>query len=261
MLKIPLITLFLIIYVNTLFAYNDYDLDGVEDGYDRCPNTVITDLVDINGCTIKSLESHHHFDIIMGINYTDYSEDFSTTIQLDYYYYKQFSAQISSSYFSSNQNTYNGSNINDPYFSVYYNFMPLSELSIRVGLGAIVAIDEKYTTNNTDYISNINLSYSFSNFNIFSGYSYTSIQDKSDTIKYQDINAFNIGFGVYPTKKLYSSLSYNLTQNIYKNSKDIDNISFYNFYSFNDNWFTTINYEYYITNEVNSLTIKLGYYF
>ena len=59
-----LVTLFLIIQATTLVAYSDFDLDGVEDIHDNCPNTSMTDLVDINGCTIKSLKSNHHFDII-----------------------------------------------------------------------------------------------------------------------------------------------------------------------------------------------------
>jgi hypothetical protein len=36
-----------------LFAYVDSDMDGVEDKDDLCPNTLMTDLVDLNGCTIK----------------------------------------------------------------------------------------------------------------------------------------------------------------------------------------------------------------
>ncbi|NOZ89733.1 MAG: hypothetical protein GXO60_00445, partial [Epsilonproteobacteria bacterium] len=38
-----------------LFAYIDSDLDGVSDEHDLCPNTPITDIVDINGCTIEKL--------------------------------------------------------------------------------------------------------------------------------------------------------------------------------------------------------------
>jgi len=255
-----LLTLNLLFNINILLAYSDSDLDGIEDRYDNCPNTLITDLVDINGCSIKSLKSNHHFDIITGLNYTDYTEELSTSLQVDYYY-KQFSAQLSSTYLSTNKNSYNGNNINDPYFSLYYSFTPLNELKIRVGLGAIIAIDESSSTNNTDYISSINFSYTFPLFNIFAGYSFTIIEDESDTLSYQDVNAFNGGFGFYPTTKLYSSLAYNMTQNIYKGSDDIDNVSFYNFYSINENWFTTLNYEYYITDEINSITLKIGYYF
>lgn len=39
----------------TLLAYSDYDMDGVEDNIDKCPNTSFNELVDIEGCTIKVL--------------------------------------------------------------------------------------------------------------------------------------------------------------------------------------------------------------
>jgi hypothetical protein len=261
--KLSLPILALLFQTSMLMAYSDSDLDGIEDPYDSCPNSLITDLVDINGCRIKSLQSDHHFDIIAGVNYTDFTDDLSTSLQLDYYY-KQFSAQLSSTYLSTDENTYNGSNVNDPYFSLYYTFTPSNELKVRVGLGAIIAISENNATNainNTDYISSINVSYTLPTFNLFAGYSYTAIKDKSDTISYQDVNAFNAGVGLYPTTRLYSSLSYNTTQNIYKESKDVDNISFYNFYSFDENWFATLNYEYYLTDKINSFTLKVGYYF
>jgi len=45
----------LILIVFNLYGYVDSDLDGVDDSIDRCPNTPFSDLVDKNGCTIKSL--------------------------------------------------------------------------------------------------------------------------------------------------------------------------------------------------------------
>jgi len=50
----------------SLYAYIDTDLDGVADNDDMCPNTLITDLVDLSGCSKKSLVSPQHFSFITG---------------------------------------------------------------------------------------------------------------------------------------------------------------------------------------------------
>jgi len=49
------VLLLLILIVFNLYGYTDTDLDGVDDSIDKCPNTPFTDLVDKNGCSIKSL--------------------------------------------------------------------------------------------------------------------------------------------------------------------------------------------------------------
>jgi hypothetical protein len=41
----------------SLLAYSDYDMDGVDDAVDKCPNTPFNELVDIRGVhRKKSLE-------------------------------------------------------------------------------------------------------------------------------------------------------------------------------------------------------------
>ena len=262
--KLIILLLFLSTYITSLSAYVDTDLDGVSDIKDRCPNTLITDLVDMNGCSIKSLENPHHFDIITGLTYSsikqsDIKDTTNINLQLDYYYQK-FSLQLVTSYQDSN--TYNGNNINDPYLAGFYNFTPYPNLQARIGFGVIIPIDEsEYTTNNTDLIANINLSYSYNKYNFFSGYSYTNINDKDETLTFRDISSFNLGAGFYIKENFYTSLAYNNAQSMIKNSKNTENLSLYLFYSFTTNWFATLSYEYYLDDSMNTISAKIGYYF
>ena len=50
MKTITTITLSFLLFSSTLFAYQDYDIDGVEDSLDLCPNTPFDVLVNKNGC-------------------------------------------------------------------------------------------------------------------------------------------------------------------------------------------------------------------
>jgi len=261
-----------------LFAFSDYDMDGVEDKKDKCPNTPMSDLVDINGCSKKVLKNFsisttnlHHFDIIVGINYSQESYDnlakadtTSESLQLDYYY-KNFSIQASTSYYDSHSVSYNDSGITDSFLGAYYKFVPLKNLDIRVGAGAIIPTYDTTLNNNTDYTASINLSYMLKkDINIFGGYNYVIIND-SDTIdiKYQNTNSYSIGLGFYPIQKLYISGSYNSSDSIYTNVKDIDTASFYGFYSITDNWFSTLNYAYGLSDTAsdNYFSLRIGYYF
>jgi len=76
-------------------------------------------------------------------------------------------------------------------------------------------------------------------------------------------NAYSIGVGFYPTQKLYISGSYNSSDSIYTNVKDIDTASFYGFYSIDENWFSTFNYAYGLSDTAsdNYFSLRIGYYF
>lgn len=266
--------LFLLLTISvSLIAYSDYDMDGVDDKIDQCPNTPFSDLVDTGGCTIKSLESAHHFDIIFGINFSQTSyetmentDTFSQSLQLDYYY-KNFSLQANSSYYNSQSVTYNNSGTNDSFLGAYYKLKPINNLTIRLGGGAVIPTYETdLNNNNTDYTSSLSLSYILKNMNLFGGYSYTIVNDNdivSDGIFYQNTDSYNLGLGFYPTSKVYISASYNSSDSIYKDIDTINTASFYAFYNINSNWFTTLNYAYGLSDTAsdNYGSLRLGYYF
>ena len=201
-----ILSILLILSYTLLLATSDFDMDGVEDSIDNCPNTPITDLVDIKGCTIKSLASLHHFDIIMGVSYsqTSYtgvgnSDTISESLQVDYYY-KDFSVQVSTSYYDSSSSSYSDNGMGDSFIGAYYKLYPLSNLNLRFGLGAILpTYDSTLNNNNTDYVASLNLSYMLEKINIFGGYNYTMINDdESPTVfigKQFGVNDINFSGG------------------------------------------------------------------
>jgi len=269
---------------SSLMAYSDSDMDGVDDTHDKCPNTPLMDLVDINGCTVQKLTppvNNHHFDIIVGANYTGSNyvstpatDTYSTSIQVDYYY-KDFSLQASTSYYTTDASDgYSESGMNDSFVGAAYNFHPSKELTLRVGIGALLpTYDTSLNNNNTDYLVSLNASYTLGKANVFAGYIYTQINDDdvvvtlSDgtpyDIYYQNTNAYSMGLGYYLSNKLYVSGAYNQTQSIYQGTDDAKTLSAYAYYGIDAHWFMNFSYAYGL-NDVASdhaASIKLGYYF
>lgn len=257
----------------SVFAYSDYDMDGVDDKTDQCPNTPFSDLVNTKGCSIKSLESPHHFDIIFGINYSQTSyqtledaDTLSQSLQIDYYY-KDFSLQASSSYYNSQSATYNNSGTNDSFLGAYYKLNPSNKLTLRLGAGAIIpTYKSDLNNNNTDFTASANLSYMLKNANLFGGYSYTVINDDdipAQSVAYQNTNSYNFGLGFYPSSKVYISGAYNSSDSIYKDVDMINTVSINVFYNIDANWFTTVNYAYGLSNTAsdNYASLRVGYYF
>jgi len=261
-----------LLFLSRLYAYSDTDLDGVEDNIDLCPNTPILEIVDIDGCGFKTLESNHHFDIVLGENYSqlDYvtnekTDTYTTTLQVDYFY-KNFSLQASSSYYDSSSKTTSNSGVNDTVISAYYLFHLSDTFNLLLGGGLILpTYDTDLNNNNTDYFSSINISHSLDKVSIFAGYTYTFINDDdiSNVVAYQNSSAYSAGVGYHLSSKYYLSASYYQAQSVYEDVDDIKNLSLYNFYSINTHWFTTLTYAYGLSDTTSDhfASIRLGYYF
>ncbi|MCJ7764953.1 MAG: DUF3187 family protein [Thiovulaceae bacterium] len=253
----------------SLFAYSDLDMDGVDDLIDQCPNTPLTELVDIKGCTVRSLESPHHYDIIMGASYSqiDYNTQASAdtltgTLQVDYYY-KSFSLLASTSYYRSDSQD---SGLNDSFIGAYYQLTPSEALSLRLGVGVVLpTYDSGLNNNNTDYSASASLSYTLSDINLFGSYSYTLINDDDiqNVVYYQNTNGYSAGIGFYPTDRLYTSVVYNSSDSIYQNVEAIESASAYLFYTIDSHWFATLNYAYGLSDSASDHygEFCLGYYF
>lgn len=261
----------LLLSASALLAYNDADMDGVEDAYDQCPNTSFAELVDIKGCP-KSLQTPHHFDVIFGLNYassnygdTQKSDTYTGSLQLDYYY-KNFSLQASTSYYEAQSTSYSDNGLNDSFLGASYKFEPTQKLSLRVGAGVILpSYDTELQNNNTDYMGSLNVSYELEGLNVFGAYSHTLIGDDDipDLVLYQDTSAYSVGLGIYPNEKLYVSAAYNKGESIYKDVEDIETLSVYGFYAIDANYFTTLSYALGVSDSAsdNSLSLRIGYYF
>lgn len=254
-----------------LFSFDDMDMDGVDDINDKCLYTPFSDLVGSDGCTIESLESLHHFDIITGVSFsdTDYNtlsktDTTTASLQLDYYY-KNFSLSLNSSYFSNSSDTYSASGMNDTYLGVDYK-LAFNKLYVSLGTGLLLpTYDTTLNNNNTDYTANVNLSYNIGRISLFGTYGYTFVNDDDvkDIVSYQNSNYFSLGLGYYLTSKFYLSSYYNVSDSIFKDVSKIQTVSLYTYYSINDNFFTTLNYAYGLSDTAsdNYLSLKIGYYY
>jgi hypothetical protein len=272
-------------FSTALLAYSDMDMDGVADSVDKCPNTPLTDLVDVNGCPIKTVKvsqkTNSHFDIVVGANYagsnfvsTPASDTYSSSLQLDYYY-KDFSLQASTSYYKTDSDGYSESGMNDSFVGAAYNFHPVKALTLRVGAGALLpTYDTSLNNNNTDYVGSLNASYLLGKINVFAGYVFTQVNDddvvvttnngaNSYNVVYNNTNAYSAGLGYYLTNKLYMSGAYNQTESIYKGVEDAKTVSAYAYYSIDKNWFMNFSYAYGLSDSAsdNAASVKLGYYF
>ncbi len=279
-MKIVLQFLTLVFLSSSLFAYVDSDMDGVEDAVDSCPNTPFSDLVDISGCTKKSLVSPHHYDIIFGANYSssnyqtlNATDTIAGSVQVDYYY-KNFSLQASTSYFTTEGNGFSDSGLYDSFVGGSYQFKPTQNLSLRVGTGALIpTYKSSLNNNNLDYTATANISYNLGKVNLFGGYSYTIVNDDNvnvvdangttTAVIYQNTQGYSVGAGVYATQKLYISGAYNATNSIYANIEDIATASVYAYYSIDSHWFSTLSYAYGLSSSASDhyASIRLGYFF
>ena len=272
---IKFFALFLLPLCIPLLAYVDSDMDGVDDAVDRCPNSLLTDIVDTTGCTVESLISPHHYDILLGIDYTnsDYktlskTDTLSSTFQADYYY-KDFALQLNTSYFYTKTDTTTQTGFYDTYLGISYNFQPQEQITLHLGGGIIFPT---YTTllnnNKTDYFSTLNISYTIQDFNLFGSYSYTfigdnNIQENNLTISYQNTHALSVGCGYYVNTNLYISTTYSASDSIYTNIETMQTLSFYGFYTLNKHYFTTLTYAYGLSSSASDTyaSIKIGYFF
>ena len=260
------------IMISTLFAYSDLDLDGVVDSTDQCPNTPMTELVDIKGCSTQSLASDYHYDIIIGESYSqiDYNtnektDTYATTVQFDYFY-DNFSLQVLSAYYSSKSASYSDKGLTDTTLSGYYLIPVADDFSVRIGAGIVLpTFDSTLNNNNSDYIGSLSATYSIDKLNLFAGYNFTMINDDdvANVVTYQNTHAYSGGVGYYLTPKWYASTSYYQADGIYKGMEDIKNASVYNFYSLDKQWFTSVNYSYGLSDSSSdhALSVRLGYSF
>jgi hypothetical protein len=246
-----------------LLAYSDSDFDGVADEHDMCPNSEMTDIVDMSGCSVEKLvlpkDNPHHFNLIVGANYLN-NNTLNESLQVDYYY-KKFTLRLQTA-------NYEDGGLGDSSLGVYYTFSPKHELSFKIGALAIFpTYDTEFDNNNMDYKASLAMNYQLDTISLFGGVGYTLINDdniNSSTYKitYQNSQSYYFGFGSYFISKLYSSLIYSSSSSIYKGGDTLSNLSFYNYYNIDKKWFTSFGYSQGLTDSsLNQLYINLGYHF
>jgi len=254
-------------------AYIDNDLDGVDDSVDRCLDTPLSDLVDMSGCSVTSLLSLHHYDLLIGFEYanSDYrtlnqTDTLATTFQADYYY-KNFSLQVVGSYFSTDNTTYKDDGFYDTLVSAVYRFE--TPLAVSLGVGSILPTYKNDLSNNkTDFFTTLNCDYTQDKWSFFGTYTYTFIGDddyneNNLSISYKNTHTLSGGVGYYINNRLYSSLSYGWSQSIYEGITPITTLSLYGYYDISEEFFCTFSYTYGLSQSAsdNYFGIRFGYYF
>jgi hypothetical protein len=254
-----------------LHAYEDQDMDGVDDKDDKCLYTPFMELVDSDGCSTEVLLPPYKFSLIAGLNYsdTDYNtlsktDTLTTSLEINYTY-EDFIFSFSTSYYMNNSNIHRTSGMNDTYLGVDYLTM-LDEFYVTVGSGLILpTYDSIYGTNKVDYTLNLNVGYALGNVNYFGvlGHTWIGDTDVVDYVEYKDTNYFSLGVGYLFSPKLYVSSSYNQSDSIYVGVGVISTASMYLFYEIDEELSVNLSYAYGLSDMAsdNYLGLNLGYKF
>ena len=262
MRKIVLIFLF----TKIAFAYIDTDLDGVADNDDLCPNTLFTDLVNKNGCPIKTLSntsSEHNFNFMIGFAKSELDQNTFEKTNTTYktyqinYDYKKYSVYLATSTYKSNDEQ----GFNDTSLGLNYNFFQKNNLSISAGLEVIFpTYKSDFKNESTDYGMNIDIFYNFNNIFLFNRAAYTFINDKDIAfILHQNTISTNTGLGYLFNNDLYTSLTYYQSKSIYKDVDNIKSSSLNLNYKINNHYFISSSYSYGLSDSTSDNFISFGF--
>jgi hypothetical protein len=251
-------------------AYMDSDIDGVEDIYDKCPQTPFSDLVDYDGCSIHGGAKEFYFDIIFGMgfsqtNYTlqESADTITTFMQSDFYMDNITLQAVISRYRSDTQDS---SGWDDTTLALFYK-LPLSDTFSLNLLTALVfpTYKSSYGNEALDYRVGFNFSYLVDEKNyLFGGYSYTFVNDSDfGFITYQNTKSLHVGITHKPTLQKSYTLSYVINESIYKNITAIKTLGAGYSLDLNRNWFVDACYDYGLSDSASkhSFSLSIGYFF
>lgn len=258
--------------LSQLYGYSDADWDGVEDAFDRCPQTPLSDLVDMDGCTILKTEKTLHYSIIGGvgyskINYASQEKADTTTVSFEAnVYMDRWQLQGSMSRYSSSTENSKESGMDDSALNLFYRW-PLSEqLSITPGIGVVFPTYKTgYGNEATDYSAMVSVEYQFSpTLYGFSGYGYTWVNDEDTPIAtYQNNATFYTGLAYDFKTGQEWNIHYNANDTIYQGSENARTIGIGFFSQLTPHWFADATYDYGLSDSAgeHSWNFRLGYYF
>lgn len=233
------------------YAYSDYDVDGVEDSIDACPNTPFDVLVDERGC--EEGESYYGALTLLGgtISAID-SQTKNLTNALFFVNYRYYDWDVALSTFNDIQNTI--SNVpNTFYISSGYRYELSTELKAKLSLGT------KQSTLQNDYYFTSSVDYSLNESqNIFIYYSYTVAEDSSD-INYNNFHTFSLGTGRIFKDNWYSALSYDFSGASLEKSTDYKALSWSNTFALTSKYYFLTNYSYGLSSGASDHTISLQF--
>ncbi|WP_457600119.1 transporter [Hydrogenivirga sp.] len=251
---IPLVGLLSLVQV--AFAFQDSDLDGVEDSRDRCPNTPILQLVDKYGCPLESkrgVRGKFYLRVGGGV-LKDGSEERTFSLFSVAYSYKRFYTSFTTRYYLSSK-LYDPGMGDSSLFLGYSGFVTdrlyiLPGVRIKLPTG-----DSQYSDGKVDYTPSLVLDYILDGYDVFAYLSYTFRGDSA----LRDTFSYSVGAGYDFTRSLYVSLSYDLSQSAVRSGYN-SYLSVFTLYDLTDGLYTTLSYSKGINEEAtdHSLSVRLG---
>jgi len=239
------IVLSVLLLSSVLVAYEDQDIDGVDDSKDLCPNTPFDVIVDERGCSYdKKFLGKIALQIGSDISFNTLSDPINNLNLFANYTYDHWNFSLSNTNYSTTNLNKVDSSENSLYLTVGYLFQNAS-FNTRVSVGTKFDLTDTDTGDrDNDYYSSINVDYGINKKqNIFLYYNYTLSGD-SPTIDYENFHSSSIGTGYALNQKWYSAISYNYSTSYYPNSEDYQAVSWFNSYVISKDFYVTCNYAY-----------------
>ena len=242
---------FMVVTMGHAYVYSDYDIDGVEDSKDDCPNTPFDLTVDEHGCAEGS-KAKGTWTLLTGtITGIDKDADTLTNFLL-YVNYRYKSWDFSASTFNDIQNT-TTELPNTLYLTTGYRFKPVENIQMKVSVGTKQSDvqDDYYLSTNVDYVLDENK-------NLFLYYGYTVAQDSS-TQKYDNFHTLSFGVGSALTDYWYSALSYDYSGATLRNTDDYKVLSWVNTFALTPKYYFVTNYSYGLNTATTDHTISVQF--
>ena len=184
------------------FAFQDSDLDGVEDSVDRCPNTPILALVDRFGCPVEEKKGRLYLRVGGGFVIDRGNSDLYSLLSIAYSYRKLYASFTTRYYLS-------GPGLGDSSLFLGYSDFVTERLYILPGVRLKLPTGSpQYSDGSLDLMPSITLDYLLDGFDVFAFAGYTFRWDPG----LRNTLSFSLGGGYDFTKKLYASLSYDASQ-------------------------------------------------
>ncbi len=225
-----------------LYAFEDDDIDGVENSKDRCPDTSFEDTVDEDGCP----ENQAYWGAITLTIGSDTNIDESSSTDYSFfsnYRYQSWEFSLSSSQQSTLDSNNNPSQATgDLYLSSSYNIYT-ERLHSKLTLGSKIATGgEDISTGENDCFLIVSLSHPINDtLTLLAQINYTQTGDNNET-KYRDPFGYNVGIGYMINGNWYSEFNYQYSNSIYQDEKAYQSLSFFNSYGFSEHFFGSLSY-------------------
>ncbi|MCH9813615.1 MAG: hypothetical protein K0U47_06685 [Epsilonproteobacteria bacterium] len=242
----------------TLYAYQDFDIDGVDDKIDECPNTPFDQLVDKNGCPLEEgIKGKLTLKFGTDISFDDLSDKTSSFNLFASYTLSDFTAVLSNySYYESYQNSLSG--VGDIYASGGYHIRK-DDLHTFVSVGIKIP-SEDVGTGEQDYFVSLYTDYFLDerkDLFFYGGYTFSG---DSHEVDYENFATFSVGGGYAFNSRYYSALSFDYSQSAYSDTEAYQALSWFHSYAFSKRYFTTLNYTYSLDDRSlrHAISLKFG---